>query len=72
MKTDLNWARWVAGLIVCTALLLGPATGRVAANIQALTFDSAAQESRYRSLVAELRCLVCQNQNLADSHAPQS
>ena len=69
MKTDPNRARWVAGLIVCTALLLGSATGRVAANIQALTFDSAAQESRYRSLVAELRCLVCQNQNLADSNA---
>jgi len=69
MRTDPNRARWVAGLIVCTALLLGSATGRVAANIQALTFDSAAQESRYRSLVAELRCLVCQNQNLADSNA---
>jgi cytochrome c-type biogenesis protein CcmH len=70
MNADPNRTRWVTGLIVCTALLLGPATGRVAANIQALTFDSAAQESRYRSLVAELRCLVCQNQNLADSNAP--
>ena len=26
-------------------------------------------EHRFRSLIAELRCLVCQNQSLADSHA---
>jgi cytochrome c-type biogenesis protein CcmH len=27
------------------------------------------QEKRYKGLAEELRCLVCQNQNLADSHA---
>lgn len=27
------------------------------------------QEARYQSLAAELRCLVCQNQSLADSNA---
>lgn len=26
-------------------------------------------EQRYKSLTQELRCLVCQNQNIADSHA---
>ncbi|MCE2679106.1 MAG: cytochrome c-type biogenesis protein CcmH [Burkholderiales bacterium] len=26
-------------------------------------------ESRFKSLASELRCLVCQNQSLADSHA---
>ncbi len=35
-----------------------------------LVFDSAAQEARYNNLTLELRCLVCQNQNLADSDAP--
>jgi len=35
-----------------------------------LVFDSAAQEARYNDLTLELRCLVCQNQNLADSDAP--
>jgi cytochrome c-type biogenesis protein CcmH len=30
----------------------------------------AQQESRYQTLTQELRCLVCQNQNIADSHAP--
>ncbi|MDX1497017.1 MAG: cytochrome c-type biogenesis protein [Salinisphaeraceae bacterium] len=29
-----------------------------------------AQEKRYIALIAELRCLVCQNQNIADSNAP--
>ena len=32
-------------------------------------FDDPAQEARYKRLIAELRCLVCQNQNLADSNA---
>lgn len=27
-------------------------------------------EARYRALIQELRCLVCQNQNIADSDAP--
>jgi cytochrome c-type biogenesis protein CcmH len=35
-----------------------------------LVFDDAAQEERYNDLTLELRCLVCQNQNLADSDAP--
>ena len=33
------------------------------------SFESSSQESRYKALIAELRCLVCQNQNLADSNA---
>jgi cytochrome c-type biogenesis protein CcmH len=39
-----------------------------------ITFAAAAltpeQEQRYQSLIAELRCLVCQNQNIAESNAP--
>lgn len=35
-----------------------------------LVFDSPEQEARYKVLTAELRCAVCQNQNLADSDAP--
>lgn len=54
------------GLLLSTCLLLaGPAGARVEVN----QFDSAAQEERYNNLIAELRCLVCQNQNLADSNA---
>jgi len=35
-----------------------------------LRFRDAEQEARYNKLTLELRCLVCQNQNLADSDAP--
>ena len=34
-----------------------------------LEFDSEEQQNRYRALIAELRCMVCQNQNIADSNA---
>lgn len=32
-------------------------------------FDDPVQEQRYKDLTEELRCTVCQNQNLADSDA---
>lgn len=34
-----------------------------------LEFENQADELRYNDLIEELRCLVCQNQSLADSHA---
>lgn len=34
-----------------------------------LVFDDPSMEERYNELTLELRCLVCQNQNLADSNA---
>lgn len=39
------------------------------ARVEVLQFESPAHEERYNKLIAELRCLVCQNQNLADSNA---
>lgn len=50
------------------ALLLGLALPAGAA-IETHAFDTPAQEARYKNLIDELRCLVCQNQNLADSDA---
>ncbi len=41
----------------------------VQAAIEAYEFDSPQMEADYNKLVAELRCLVCQNQNLAESDA---
>lgn len=35
-----------------------------------LVFESQQQQDRFDELTKELRCLVCQNQNLADSDAP--
>ena len=34
------------------------------------SFNSAAKKAQFQRLILELRCLVCQNQNLADSNAP--
>jgi cytochrome c-type biogenesis protein CcmH len=57
----------VAGsLILVCALLLADGA---AARVEVYEFDNAEQEARYNKLIAELRCLVCQNQNLADSNA---
>jgi len=41
-----------------------------AAAKEPLIFMNPEQEARYNQLILELRCLVCQNQNLADSDAP--
>ena len=35
-----------------------------------LVFENQQQQERFDRLTKELRCLVCQNQNLADSDAP--
>ena len=50
-------------------LLLVLAMSVATAKVELLEFQSAEAELRYKSLIAELRCLVCQNQNLADSNA---
>ena len=39
------------------------------AAIETYQFSNAEDEIRYLKMIAELRCLVCQNQNLADSNA---
>ena len=52
------------------ALLLGLLLALpVHAKVEIVQFDTPEQEERYKDLIAELRCLVCQNQNLADSDA---
>ena len=44
--------------------------GAAHAAIDAYEFESEAERQRYRTLVEELRCPKCQNQNIADSNAP--
>ena len=41
----------------------------LAMAIEVYEFDTPEQEALYQQLTKELRCLVCQNQNLADSDA---
>ena len=44
-------------------------SGNSVARISAYEFQTEEQEAAYNDLVQELRCLVCQNQNIADSNA---
>ena len=40
-----------------------------ASSIEAYTFENREQEKIYHSLIEDLRCLVCQNQNISESNA---
>jgi cytochrome c-type biogenesis protein CcmH len=53
-------------LMLITLLLSGPAWAGEARPLA----DDPAAEARLKHLAVELRCLVCQNQTLADSNAP--
>jgi len=57
-------------LILFLVLMSPAALAVVEGDKEPLVFESAEQEERYNDLTLELRCLVCQNQNLADSDAP--
>ncbi|WJW76494.1 cytochrome c-type biogenesis protein CcmH [Thiohalobacter sp. IOR34] len=50
-------------------LILMLSAGLARAAIEIHSFNDPAEEARYRQLISELRCLVCQNQNLAESNA---
>ena len=56
-------------LAVLLALLPGPVLGQVVQDPAPLEFVDAAEEERFRNLVSELRCVMCQNQSLSDSNA---
>ena len=56
--------------VIALALWLLLAGMPAFAAVEVHEFDDPVQEARYKKLIAELRCLVCQNQNLADSDAP--
>ncbi|MCP4335851.1 MAG: cytochrome c-type biogenesis protein CcmH [Gammaproteobacteria bacterium] len=51
--------------MLCLGVWMGPGQ----AAIEAYQFDSPQMEADYNQLVDELRCLVCQNQNLSGSDA---
>jgi cytochrome c-type biogenesis protein CcmH len=55
-------------LVLCSCLLCGVAPGT--AQEAPPEFANAAEQARYESILHELRCLVCQNQSLAESNAP--
>ena len=54
---------------VLVLLVASMAASQVAHAIDALPFKDRAEEVRFQNLARQLRCLVCQNQDLADSDA---
>jgi cytochrome c-type biogenesis protein CcmH len=59
----------LAGLALALMAMVFLAPAPATAAIDPVEFDDPADERRYRALLHELRCLVCQNQSLADSDA---
>ena len=57
-------------LALLTACLLTCSAGlQATVTLESFTFDSSAEEQRFKDLIEEIRCLVCQNQSLIDSDA---
>ena len=56
-------------LLLLAMLLLSPLAHAQASDPTPLQFRDTAQETRFHQLTAELRCVMCQNQSLADSNA---
>ena len=65
--------RALAALALWVALAISPVFAPAFAQVadpSPVQFRDAAEETRFRALAAELRCVMCQNQSLADSDAP--
>jgi cytochrome c-type biogenesis protein CcmH len=54
-------------LILAVAFWLSPIAGAVDSGQR---FEDPAEQARYEQLIRDLRCLVCQNESIADSNAP--
>lgn len=66
------WTRFgVRPLLIYVLLALGLlAFSFVAHATEPTDYRSAAEETRFRALATSLRCVMCQNESLADSNAP--
>ena len=59
----------LAALLLPLLLSAANAFAQPAAPDAPLQFRDAAEEARFHALASELRCVMCQNQSLADSNA---
>ncbi len=75
MCPPLRRSRWAQkacppyALLFSILLAVAPAFAQVATNAAPLQFHDRAEERRFHALTSELRCVMCQNQSLADSNA---
>ncbi|WP_313400200.1 cytochrome c-type biogenesis protein [Stenotrophomonas sp.] len=60
--------RYLGALLLWLALVAG-ALAQPAGDPTPLQYRDRAEEARFHALTAELRCVQCQNQSLADSNA---
>ena len=57
-------------MVVCLlSMVILNLSSMALAQIDSTDFDNSEQHALYQQVIKELRCLVCQNQNLADSNA---
>ena len=61
--------RLLLAMLLCIASLPAFAQADQQADAAPLQFRDAAEETRFHALASELRCVMCQNQSLADSNA---
>ncbi|QWP75084.1 cytochrome c-type biogenesis protein CcmH [Lysobacter sp. K5869] len=61
--------RNAAAAVALTFALCAPLSAQPANDPAPLRYNDPAEERRFHDLVAELRCVMCQNQSLADSNA---
>lgn len=68
----MNNARWMPAFAGMTILFMTLMMQTIAfANTQeTYSFNSSADSARFQALTQTIRCVVCQNQNIADSNAP--
>ena len=59
----------LALLLALVMALPSPAIAQTGSDIAPLQFTDTTEERRFHALVSELRCVMCQNQSLADSNA---
>jgi cytochrome c-type biogenesis protein CcmH len=66
-RDDGMWRRLCALLLTVIVAMTAPVAVYA---IDPLPFKDHAEELRFQALTKQLRCLVCQNESLADSNAP--
>ena len=62
--------RWLLALCLAFATVaMATPVSKPIADARPLVFRDHAEEARFRALTEQLRCVMCQNQSLADSNA---
>ncbi|MEY6431675.1 cytochrome c-type biogenesis protein [Thioalkalicoccus limnaeus] len=63
----MSWRHTMIPAVLLVGLILGGPTG--AFTLEQYEFDDPARQAEFRNLIGQVRCLVCQNESLADSQA---